>query len=368
MVLADYRPRHIEDFVGFDNEKAVLRQNLDYVSKIHAGALAQDQEDRRNGLELQYHSVYVSAPHVLIYGLPGSGKTTLGELYAREMASLAKGLTQRNNGGRPVLDEWTNVGTPPTYGDMFRYVRLDASNIGNFETLDRYILFAAPFAVILIDEIQNLKPEILEKLLELMHDSTWECALTGRRERRMCLTIVGTTTDQGKLSPAIRRRFETQLELLEYSASDLDMIAEDAARRAGMLLSPEGRLEVVDRGRGLPADIIRVINSLHRRMTAADHDDTEPIDADDVAMAAGNINFGPGGLEPAHVRLLSYLAANGETSGRGLRDGCSLGTIDNLEALEVLLKLRGYIQMGTRGRSITPKGRGYLKDHKPSRS
>jgi Holliday junction DNA helicase RuvB len=174
--------------------------------------------------------------HVLIFGPPGLGKTTLSHIIAHEL-----GVNLRQTSG-PVLER---------PGDL-------AALLTNLEPRD----------VLFIDEIHRLSPVVEEVLYPAMEDHQIDIMIgEGPAARSIKLdlvpfTLVGATTRAGLLTSPLRDRFGIIQRLEFYALEDLVLIVERTARILGMTLEAEGALEVARRSRGTP----RIANRLLRRV------------------------------------------------------------------------------------------------------
>src|ERR1700757_3225443 len=210
---ASLRPKRLADFVG----QQQARENLSvFIDAAKARGEALD--------------------HVLFYGPPGLGKTTLAQIVAREL-----GVNFRSTSG-PVLAK---------AGDL-------AAILTNLEPRD----------VLFIDEIHRLAANVEEILYPAMEDHVLDLVIgegPSARSIRIDLapfTLVAATTRAGLLATPLRDRFGIPIRLEFYTPAELQKVLTQAAAKLGLALSPEGAAEIAGRARGTP----RVAGRLLRRV------------------------------------------------------------------------------------------------------
>jgi len=210
---AGLRPRRLADFTG----QTRLKENLQIA--IEAA--------RKRGEAMD---------HVLLYGPPGLGKTTLASIIAQE---LEVPFTQTSG---PVMQK-----------------KLDLS--GLLSTIQ-------PRQVFFIDEVHRLLPDVEEMLYSALEDFHLDILIgtgPGARTHSMPLqkfTAIGATTRQGLVSAPMRSRFGLVLRLNHYDVEDLTVIVNRSARLLETPIDPEGAQEIARRARGTP----RIANRLLRRV------------------------------------------------------------------------------------------------------
>jgi Holliday junction DNA helicase RuvB len=216
--------------------------------------------------------------HVLLFGPPGLGKTTLAHIIAHEM-----GVQLRQTSG-PVLER---------PGDL-------AALLTNLEKND----------VLFIDEIHRLSPVVEEILYPALEDFQIDILIgEGPAARSVKLdlqpfTLVGATTRAGMLTNPLRDRFGIVSRLEFYNATDLGHIVTRSAGLLNAVITPDGAAEVARRARGTP----RIANRLLRRVRDyAEVKASGTIDADVAGRALAMLEVDPQGLDLMDRKLLEAI-------------------------------------------------------------
>ena len=300
------RPQTLDEFVGQEASKANMRI---YIDAARARGEALD--------------------HVLLFGPPGLGKTTLAQIIAREL-----GVNFRSTSG-PVLAK---------AGDL-------AAILTNLEAND----------VLFIDEIHRLASNVEEILYPAMEDHALDLMIgegPSARSIRIDLapfTLVAATTRAGLLANPLRDRFGIPIRLEFYTPEELQRVLTGAARKMGLNLSPDGALEIAGRSRGTP----RVAGRLLRRVRDfAAAEGAGVIDRACAARGLARLEVDPLGLDSLDRR---YLVALIEHYGGGPAGVETLAYAiaearDAVEdVIEPFLMQQGFIQRTPRGRLACAK-------------
>ena len=298
------RPKLLADYVG----QPQVREQMDIF--IKAAKLRQDALD-----------------HLLIFGPPGLGKTTLANIVANEM-----GVNIRTTSG-PVLEK---------AGDL-------AAMLTNLE----------PHDVLFIDEIHRLSPAIEEVLYPAMEDYQLDIMIgEGPAARSIKLdlppfTLVGATTRAGSLTSPLRDRFGIVQRLEFYSVEDLTSIVARSAGCLNLELEQQAAFEVARRSRGTP----RIANRLLRRVRDyADVRNGGVISVDVAKQALSMLDVDDAGFDYLDRKLLFAVIERFDGGPVGLDNlaaaiGEERDTIEDV--LEPYLIQQGFLQRTPRGRIAT---------------
>jgi Holliday junction DNA helicase RuvB len=312
------RPQSLAEFVG----QAQIKANL----KVYIDAA------RSRGEALD---------HVLLFGPPGLGKTTLAQIIAREL-----GVSFRATSG-PVLAK---------AGDL-------AAILTNLEPRD----------VLFIDEIHRLAPAVEEILYPAMEDHVLDLVIgegPSARSVRIDLapfTLVAATTRAGLLANPLRDRFGIPMRLDFYTPAELTQVLTQAARKMGAEIAPEGAGEIAARARGTP----RVAGRLLRRVRDfADAEGQQVIDRACAARGLARLEVDEAGLDALDRRYLRALIENygGGPAGAETLSYAIAEARDAVEdVIEPFLLQQGFIQRTPRGRIACAKAYAHLGLAEPAR-
>lgn len=310
-LVASIRPRTLSDFIGHES----LKQNL---SVFISGA-------RNRGEAMD---------HVLLYGPPGLGKTTLAHIVANELGANFRATSA------PMLTK---------QGDL-------AAILTSLEPMD----------VLFIDEIHRLPTAIEEVLYSAMEDFKLDIMIgegPSAKSVRIDLppfTLVGATTRTGLLSNPLRDRFGIDLRLNFYSPSDLAKIIVRSAGILGTAVDMDGALLLAASSRGTP----RIANRLLKRARDfAAASGKKDIDANTIKTTLAQLHIDANGLDQIDREYLNTIIkhyAGGPVGIDNLAAALSEPADTIEDVIEPYLMQLGFVQRTPRGRIVTDAGYKHL--------
>ncbi|WP_294952170.1 Holliday junction branch migration DNA helicase RuvB [uncultured Eubacterium sp.] len=305
------RPKQLTDYIG--QEK--VKENL----SIYIKAAKQRGE---------------ALDHVLLYGPPGLGKTTLAGIVANEM-----GVNIRITSG-PAIEK---------QGDL-------VAILSNLEQGD----------VLFIDEIHRLNRTVEEILYPAMEDGKIDIIIgkgPSARSYQLSLprfTLVGATTRAGQLSAPLRDRFGVVLRLEMYTPEELSQIVHRSAKILNISVDNEGAYKIASRSRGTP----RIANRLLKRSRDFAEVKYDGVITSEAAESAlGSMEIDELGLDSIDRRLLMTMVKNYNGGPVGLETiSAAIGeeSVTIEDVYEPYLMQIGFLARTPRGRIVTPAGYRHL--------
>jgi Holliday junction DNA helicase RuvB len=305
------RPRTFAEFIGQETIKSNLRIFIEAAKK------------RSEQLD-----------HVLLYGPPGLGKTSLAYLIAKEM----------------------EVGIKPTSGPVIERTGDLSAILTNLQK--REVLF--------IDEIHRLHPAVEELLYSAMEDYSLDIIIgqgPSARSHKLQLkkfTLIGATTRAGRITAPLRGRFGIIHRLDYYRDEDLQKIIRRSAGLLGVAIDDHGAEQIARRSRGTP----RVANRLLRRVR--DYADVKAdgvVNAREAKRALDMMEVDSLGLDEVDRKILQTISENfgGGPVGIATIAAAIDEEKDTIESIyEPFLMRIGFLERTSRGRKITPKACDHL--------
>jgi len=298
-----WRPKTLNEFIG----QTALKQTL--------GLMLSSAKARRAALE-----------HIVFWGPPGLGKTTLAAIIAAEMGGSLRELSA------PSLQK---------AGDLVAV--LAAMRKGD---------------VMFLDEIHSLRRDLCEVLYSAIEDFRVAIAKDGNEPIVLPLsrfTLVGATTDYGLLPEPLRARFGSDFQLDLYTTGELEQVVARAAEKEGVLIDNASLETIARRSRGTPRVALRLFRRCYDLAVVRNADLTIEVTNEALTL----LKIDPLGLDAAdqqYLRALVEIYGGGPVGTKALAASAGLNQVTLEQAIEPWLVRSGLVARTRRGRRITHKG------------
>ncbi|HEX2794976.1 MAG TPA: Holliday junction branch migration DNA helicase RuvB [Croceicoccus sp.] len=308
---AALRPKSLAEFVGQEAARENLRV---FIEAARGRAEAMD--------------------HVLFFGPPGLGKTTLAQIVAKEL----------------------RVGFRATSGPVIAKSGDLAALLTNLE----------PGDVLFIDEIHRLNPVVEEVLYPAMEDRALDLIIgegPAARSVRIDLppfTLVGATTRQGLLTTPLRDRFGIPIRLQFYTVQELERVVTRAARLLGLAIDPDGATEIARRARGTPRVAGRLLRRVRDFAEVAGSVIVTRAIADDALTRLEVDSLGLDAMDRRYLHMIADIYKGGPVGVETLAAGLSEPRDTIEEVIEPYLIQLGLVARTARGRCLNDRGWQHL--------
>lgn len=308
---AALRPKSLDEFVG----QAAAKDNL--------RVFIESARQRREAMD-----------HVLFFGPPGLGKTTLAQIVAREL-----GVGFRATSG-PVIAK---------AGDL-------AALLTNLEEGD----------VLFIDEIHRLNPQVEEVLYPAMEDRALDLIIgegPSARSVRIDLppfTLVGATTRQGLLTTPLRDRFGIPVRLNFYTEQELERVVTRGAGLLGIGIEPAGAREIARRSRGTPRIAGRLLRRVRDFAHVEGHAAITQSQADSALTRLEVDNLGLDAMDRRYLTMIAEFYNGGPVGVETLAAGLSEPRDTIEDVIEPYLIQLGLVARTARGRCLNARAWQHL--------
>ncbi|CAH0351888.1 MAG: Holliday junction branch migration DNA helicase RuvB [Sphingobium sp.] len=308
---AALRPKTLDEFIGQKTARENLRVFI--------------QAARQRGEALD---------HVLFFGPPGLGKTTLAQIVAKEM----------------------RVGFRATSGPVIAKSGDLAALLTNLDEGD----------VLFVDEIHRLAPAVEEILYPAMEDRALDLMIgegPSARSVRIDLprfTLVGATTRQGLLTTPLRDRFGIPVRLQFYTVPELELVVRRAAGLLGLSVTDDGSTEIARRSRGTPRIAGRLLRRVRDFANVAGHATVDAKIADAALLRLDVDHLGLDLMDRRYLTMIADIYRGGPVGVETLAAGLSEPRDTIEEVIEPYLIQLGLIARTARGRCLNAGGWKHL--------
>ena len=322
------RPKTFRDYTGNESAKKILQEAI-LACRVQKTIL----------------------PHILLYGSPGTGKTTLAQVIAAEagysivttIGSVLKNYMDlmRLNDQLITLHE---SGNPPM---LF---------IDEIHNIDNPTLRETTWYPILEDFVGylNMRGRVIE-----LNDRKYKVISNTQNWPPFC--CIGATTDPGMLTAALRRRFKIHVYIDDYSIKDIQEVIKHVSGNMGYTMTPAANKLLAGRSRDNPAAAISYLEAIIRKSVAQGQGLLQlPVSV--VNQALQDAGVGNRGLKSEDLKVLKMLSKTPKGMGKNnIAQACGLSLTHYTEMVEPFLKRRGWI-VTSHKTFITPEGLEVLND------